>query len=96
MAEADGSVSYRKEPKRTEDDIMEISYRKLWYRLIERKMKKRTLMEKAGISQHQVSRMAHNMDVSTKVLRAVCVALDCDIGDIIEVVRPEKNYCDGD
>ena len=24
------------------------------------------------------------------------VALDCDIGDIIEVVRPEKNYCDGD
>ena len=71
---------------------MEISYRKLWYRLIERKMTKKALREQAGINQRQVSRMVHDMDVSTKVLRAVCVALDCDIGDIIEVVRPNKNY----
>lgn len=75
---------------------MELSYRKLWYRLIEQKMSKKALREKAGINQRQVSRMVHDMDVSTKVLRAVCVALDCDIGDIMEVVRPDKNYCDGD
>ena len=69
---------------------MAISYKKLWKLLIDRDMKKKDLMELAGISQSSVTKMGRNDNVNTEVLVKICLALQCDIGDIAEIISPEK------
>lgn len=65
---------------------MSISYKKLWKLLIDKDMKK-DLQIAAGISSSSITKMAKNENVSTETLYKVCIALDCDIADIIEIVK---------
>ena len=69
---------------------MAISYKKLWKLLIDRDMKKKDLMAISGISQSSVTKMGRNENVNTKVLVRVCLALNCDIGDVAEIILPES------
>ena len=69
---------------------MAISYKKLWKLLIDRDMKKKDLMAISGISQSSVTKMGRNENVSTEVLVRVCLALNCDIGDVAEIILPES------
>ena len=64
---------------------MAISYKKLWKLLIDRDMKKIS-----GISQSSVTKMGKNENVNTEVLVRICLALNCDIGDIAEIILPES------
>jgi len=68
---------------------MKLSYNKLWKLLIDKGMKKKDLREATGISANTVARMGKNEVVSLEVLMKICGALDCDIGDILEVL-PDK------
>ena len=68
---------------------MAISYKKLWKLLIDRDMKKKDLMALAGVSQSSITKMGHNDNVNTEV--RICLALNCDLGDIAEIVLPEEN-----
>lgn len=70
---------------------MAISYAKLWDILTERDMKRKDLMKLSGISQSSVTKMGHNGNVNTEVLVRICLALNCDIGDIAEIILPEKH-----
>ena len=65
---------------------MAISYKKLWKLLIDRDMKKKDLVALSGISQSSITKMGKNENVNTEVLVRVCLALNCDIGDIAEIV----------
>lgn len=69
---------------------MAISYAKLWKMLIDRNMKKKDLMALSGISQSSVTKMVHNGNVNTEVLIKICLALQCDIGDIAEIVPQRR------
>ena len=69
---------------------MAISYKKLWKLLIDRDMKKKDLIAISGISQSSVTKMGKNENVNTDVLVRVCRALNCDIGDIAEIVLQES------
>ncbi|MBR0446491.1 MAG: helix-turn-helix transcriptional regulator [Oscillospiraceae bacterium] len=69
---------------------MAISYKKLWKLLIDRDMKKKELMAISGVSQSSVTKMGKNENVNTEVLVRICLALNCDIGDIVEIVLPER------
>lgn len=66
---------------------MSISYKKLWKLLIDKDMKKKDLQIAAGISASSITKMAKNENVSTETLTKVCVALDCDIADIVEIIK---------
>ena len=68
---------------------MAMNYDQLWKLLIDKKMMKKDLVAKAGISSNAMANMGKGMDVSTKVLRKICVALDCDIEDIVEIDRSQ-------
>lgn len=68
---------------------MYVSYKKLWKLLIDKDMKKRDLSKKAGISHASIAKLGRNENVTTDVLVKICVALECDIGDIMEVL-PDK------
>ena len=70
---------------------MAMNYDKLWKLLIDKKMMKKDLVAKAGISTNAMANMGKGMDVSTRVLRKICEALDCDLDDIVEIERTEKN-----
>lgn len=71
---------------------MVFSYKKLWKLLIDREMKKRDLCAKAGISSATLAKMAKGESVTTDSLLKICIALDCDTPDIMEIVEtlPEK------
>ena len=75
---------------------MAISYKKLWKLLIDRDMKKKDLMAISGISQSSVTKMGKNDNVNTDVLVRICLALNCDIGDIAEIVLPEIQSSQGE
>ena len=68
---------------------MEISYNKLWKLLIDRGMKKTDLKNATGISSSTISKMGMNEPVSMDSMLKVCKALNCDIGDIVEVKNDE-------
>lgn len=63
---------------------MRISYNKLFKLLIDRKMKKKELCEKAGISASTIVKMGHNEPVSVELIGKICLALDCTANDILE------------
>ena len=70
---------------------MEVSYKKLWKILIDRDMKKKDLQAKAGISWASVTKLSKGETVSMEVLMKVCKTLNCDIGDIMELIPTEKD-----
>jgi DNA-binding Xre family transcriptional regulator len=69
---------------------MAISYKKLWKLLIDRDMKKKDLIAISGVSQSAVTKMGKNKNVNTEVLVRICLALNCDIGDVVEIVLPKS------
>ena len=68
---------------------MEVSYKKLWKLLIDKDMKKKDLQAKAGISWASVSKLSKGETVSMEVLMKICKTLNCDIGDIMELIPTE-------
>ena len=66
--------------------LMAISYKKLWKILIDKDMKKKDLCVAAGISHASMAKLGKNENVTTDVLVKICNALQCDIGDIMEMV----------
>ena len=70
---------------------MIFSYTKLWKLLIDRDMKKKDLCEKAGISSATLTKLVRNDSVRTDSLLKICVALECDTSDIMEIVSEKEN-----
>lgn len=69
---------------------MKISYKKLWKLLIDRDMKKKQLAEAAGISSASIAKLGRNENVNTDILLKICIALNSDISDSMEVVPDEE------
>lgn len=70
-----------------------LSYSKLWKLMIEKEINKTQLHDLANISTNAVAKMSKNKAVSLDTLGKICYVLNCDIGDIVEIVieREEKN-----
>jgi putative transcriptional regulator len=66
-----------------------ISYKKLWKILIDKDMKKKDLQIAAGVSWSSITKLSKGEPVSMEVLIKVCKTLECDIGNIIELVPDE-------
>lgn len=68
-----------------------VSYKKLWKLLIDRDMRKKDLCVAAGISHASMAKLGKNENVTTDVLVKICTALQCDIGDIMEITDSSNN-----
>ena len=68
---------------------MRFSYAKLWKLLIDKKMVKRDLMKATGVTSSTIAKMGKEQPVTLEVLGRICKALDCNIGDIVEVIFDE-------
>lgn len=69
---------------------MEVSYKKLWKVLIDKDMKKKDLQSAAGISWASVTKLSKGETVSMEVLMKICKTLECNIGNIMDLI-PEEN-----
>lgn len=68
---------------------MEVSYKKLWKLLIDKDMKKKDLQAQAGISWTSVTKLSKGQNVSMEVLMKICKTLECNIGDIMDLIPGE-------
>ncbi|MCD8216609.1 MAG: helix-turn-helix domain-containing protein [Clostridiales bacterium] len=68
---------------------MRISYKPLWHTLIERGWTKNQLRLAAGLTTNMIANMGKDKGISMDTLVRICEALDCDITDVIMLVRDE-------
>ena len=68
---------------------MAVNYDKLWGILNERGIMKTELIKQAKISTNAMAKLGRNEEVRVGVLEKICLALDCKMDDILEII-PEK------
>ena len=66
---------------------MSLNYTKLWKLLIDKNMNKTELREKTGLSQSTIAKLVNGENVNVEVLERICIVLQCDIGDIVEIKK---------
>lgn len=74
-----------------EGENVAISYNKLWKLLIDKNMKKMDLRNAAGISTNALAKLGKNKNVSTGILEKICLALNCQVEDIMEITDSEDS-----
>ena len=67
--------------------IIMISYAPFYETLIKKGITEYNLIFKQGFSANTLHRMKKGEAINTKTLDALCYALDCEVGDIIEFVE---------
>jgi len=69
---------------------MAVSYSNLWKLMIDKNVNKTQLKEAAHISTNVVAKLGKNERISLETLEKICKALDCEIGDIVNIVDEEQ------
>ena len=69
---------------------MAISYKKLWKLLIDKDMKKKDLQAMASISAASITKLGKNENVNTEILEKICLALNCEFSDIMNLTKDES------
>ena len=64
---------------------MQVNYDKLWKLMIDKKINKTHLGEKAGITTNEMAKMGKNEMVKMETLVRICKVLDCTLDDIVEM-----------
>ncbi len=65
---------------------MKASYKKLWKLLVDKDMSKGDLHKTSGLSSSTMTKLRKGENVSMEALRKICIALGCNIADIVEFV----------
>lgn len=69
---------------------MAVSYNKLWKMMIDKKISKTEMTHLAGISTNAMAKLGRDEDVRVNILEKLCLALDCKLDDIVEIVPEES------
>lgn len=64
---------------------MNISYDRLWKLMIDKKINKTQLCEKARITTNAMAKLGRNETVQIETLAKICEVLECSIDDILEI-----------
>ena len=70
---------------------MKVSYNKLWKMLIDKNVQKKDLQEAVKMSPNTMAKMGRNENISMDVLVRICKELQCDVGDIMEVIQEKED-----
>lgn len=69
---------------------MAYSYNRLWKLLIDKKINKTTLRQKAGITSNAMAKLGKDQPVNVEVLAKICRVLDCTVDDIMEILPDNR------
>ena len=67
-----------------------ISYDPLWKKLVDVKLNRTELAEKAGCSRGTITKMGKNEAVGLDVILKICNYLDCGIEDVVSILPAEQ------
>lgn len=67
-----------------------VSYKPLWKTLLDKEMTKTQLRQKIGCSTSTLARLGKNEFVGLDLICKICYALECNIEDVVEVVRDDS------
>lgn len=67
--------------------MIPISYNKLWKLLIDKNMNKTQLKDAANVSTNIIAKMGRDEPVALETLVKICLVLQVDIGDIVEISK---------
>ena len=70
-----------------ETEALAVSYTKLRKLLIDKNMSKTQLIKDAKISTNAMAKLGKNEDVRVEVLVKICNVLECNIEDIMELIK---------
>lgn len=70
--------------------FMAVSYKKLFYLLIDKDISLADLQKQAGYSANISTRLRNNSYVSLESMEKICRVLDCKLDDVVEFVPGEK------
>ena len=73
---------------------MAVNYNKLWKLLSDKGMTKTQMRLQADISTTTLAKLGKNETVSMDVLLKICKLLDCNVGDIMDVINEEASNGD--
>lgn len=71
--------------------FMYFSYEKLWHLLLDKHMTREQLRTKCGISSNTMAKLAKGQNVTTDILLRICIELECDVKDIMEIQKLNDN-----
>ena len=66
---------------------MSVSYKKLWILLAEKEISKAELRKRLKISPSTLTKLNKNEYIALSILVKICEDLNCDVGDIMEVIN---------
>jgi DNA-binding Xre family transcriptional regulator len=69
------------------NDNVTVSFNKLWKLLVDHKMSTADLRRAIGIGPSTLTKMRKDGVVSMEVIIRICAYFDCNIGDIMDVVK---------
>ena len=79
------------ESRPCKEEVMAISYNRLWKLLIDKKMSMADLRKAAGIAPNTMTKLRRDEPVTLAILSKICETIDADFGDIIEYIPEEKH-----
>lgn len=69
------------------EKTLTISYKKLWFLLVEKDISAADLRKTLGIATGTMTKLRKNEEVAMSVLLRICEYLDCNIGDVCDFVK---------
>lgn len=77
--------------RRNMEAIYQLSYNKLWHKLIGLKLKKKDLQKQANLSPSVIAKMGLGREesVNLETLAIICLVLHCGFSDIVDIILKE-------
>ncbi len=69
---------------------MAVSYKKLFFLLIEKEMSNADLQKQAGFCANIITRLKRNEYIKLQSIESICKVLDCGVDDILEFMADEN------
>lgn len=67
-----------------------ISYKPLWKTLEKKGITQYELINSYGFSTGTLDALRKNNSITMNTLENICIMLDCDMWDVVELIKPEK------
>lgn len=71
--------------------MLKISYKKLFKKMIDLDLNNTELMKKTNISRSTFYKMKNGENITTDVLLRICEGLNCNLYEIMELVKDEND-----
>lgn len=66
---------------------MAVCYDKLFHLMIDKKISNVQLKDMAGVSANIITRLKRDEYISTESIEKICLALNCGVDDILEILK---------